>query len=168
MCAARITDAPPPLRLASVTYSSSSSAARANDGTAGALTMLLVIPVSCVMGGGMLNRPGLISVDIGACVGSVTFTAAISMIRFLSLLRPVVSRSNAITMGISDDLAFEAEGDDPLGGIEETRGSLTGKGAPPENDEDPPSSRGPGPHAEARFASVAGKFSRRCAPLFAR
>jgi hypothetical protein len=71
-------------------------------------------------------------------------------------------------MGISDDLAFEAEGDDPLGGIEETRGSLTGKGAPPENDEDPPSFFGPGPHAEARFASVAGKFSRRCAPLFAR
>ena len=40
--------------------------------------MLLVIPVSCVMGGGILNRPGLISVAIGACVGSVTFTAAIS------------------------------------------------------------------------------------------
>ena len=74
-------------------------------------------------------------------------------------------------MGISDDLAFEAEGDDPLGTVEGTPGSLAAKGAPPGNDEDPedlPSSRGPGPHAEARFASVAGKFSRRCAPLFAR
>ena len=169
LCAARITGAPPPARLASVTYSSRSSAARANDGTAGALTMLLVIPVSCVMGGGILNRPGLISVAIGACVGSVTFTAAISMIRFLSLLRPVVSRSNAITMGVSDDRAFAAVADeDALGAMAGMRSSLTGVpplwGVENEDPEDPPAS----PHAEARFVSVAGAFSRRCAPLFAR
>ena len=67
----------------------------------GAETALLVMPVSATIGGGMRNRPGFTSVDTGACVGSFTFTAAISMIRFRSLLSPVVSRSNTITTGIS-------------------------------------------------------------------
>ena len=85
---------------ASTTNSSKSSAARANEGTAGADTIAFVIPVSATTGG-MLNRPGFTSVDMGACRGFVAFTAASSMIRFRSLLRPVVSRSNTTTTGIS-------------------------------------------------------------------
>ena len=55
-------------------YSWNNSAARWNDGTAGALTIALVIPVSATTGGGTANRPGLTSVDIGECDGSDTFT----------------------------------------------------------------------------------------------
>lgn len=61
-------------RRASSMYSWNNSAARWNDGTAGALTIALVIPVSATTGGGTANRPGLTSVDIGECDGSETFT----------------------------------------------------------------------------------------------
>ena len=104
LCAARSTEAPPLFFRASITNSSKSSAARANEGTAGADTIAFVIPVSATTGGGMLNRPGFTSVDMGACEGFVAFTAASSMIRFRSLLRPVVSRSNTTTTGISVDV----------------------------------------------------------------
>mmetsp|Transcript_27461 Transcript_27461/g.67478 ORF Transcript_27461/g.67478 Transcript_27461/m.67478 type:complete len:415 (-) Transcript_27461:210-1454(-) len=101
LCAASTTERPPPRCLAAATYSSNSSATRANDGTLGAFTMALVMPVSWVMKKGTTWRPGLTSVLIGAWVGSDRFTAAISMMRWLSLLSPVVSRSNTTTVGIS-------------------------------------------------------------------
>jgi hypothetical protein len=72
-------------------------------------------------------------------------------------------------MGVSDDRAFAAVADeDALGAMAGMRSSLTGVpplwGVENEDPEDPPAL----PHAEARFVSVAGAFSRRCAPLFAR
>ena len=63
--------------------------------------MALVMPVRATTGGGTANRPGLTRVDIGWCVGSLTFTAAISIIRLRSLFRPVVSRSKTTTHGTS-------------------------------------------------------------------
>ena len=64
--------------------------------------MALVMPVRATTGGGTANRPGLTRVDIGRCVGSLTFAAAISIIRLRSLFRPVVSRSKTTTHGTSD------------------------------------------------------------------
>jgi len=149
--------------------------------------MLFVIPVSCVMWCGIENRPGLIKVLMGWCVLSVTFTAAISMIRFFSFESPVVSRSNAMTIGISregDLLGVDILLPDPA--IVGNKISPTGvPPTPTEVLEDAPptccalckTSRACGAvavgdepeeeslHAEVPFVSVAGRAFRRCAPL---
>ena len=72
----------------------------ANDGTLDALTMLFVMPVSAVIAGGMLNRPGFTNV-LNDAEGSESDCAASSIIRLFSLLKPVVSKSKTIIVGNS-------------------------------------------------------------------
>lgn len=74
----------------------------ANDGTLDALTMLFVMPVSAVIAGGILNRPGFTNV-LKDAEGSESDCAASSMIRLFSLLNPVVSKSKTMMVGNSEE-----------------------------------------------------------------
>mmetsp|Transcript_137 Transcript_137/g.569 ORF Transcript_137/g.569 Transcript_137/m.569 type:complete len:202 (+) Transcript_137:3058-3663(+) len=99
---------------------SSCSAAMANEGISAALTILFVIPVSAVTADGIVNLPGFTSV-VNDDFGSPNVCAAISTMRDFSLLNPVVSRSNTMTVGNSEDARVTAAF--PTGDVLSTIGS---------------------------------------------
>ena len=168
LCAARITGAPPPARLASVTYSSRSSAARARRHR-GRADHAVGDPGELRDGGRDIEPPGVDQRRHRRVrrVGHVHGGDLDDPVLVLAQTRRLqVERDHD---GVSDDRAFAAVADeDALGAMAGMRSSLTGVpplwGVENEDPEDPPAS----PHAERRFVSVAGAFSRRCAPLFAR